>query len=669
MRYHSAAKRNICLGHVCLGTIAFYLVLWVWLAAEQVSFVSIAFIISFVITAFGAGTLTVRGLSVRSVTPISLIFVIGGLVAACGLYFLRVATPMGLELSYLVVFSCVVILMLVPSLSSNATLNKVPRCTAIELLATIYAGAATTIWCQDLFRPFIVDGVNSFSIVAWQDIFYHLSQIANLGLYDPEFKLSDVQHAFSRPSLYHYGSYMPAAIYSALTESQPLIAYTAVYVPLGLLFVYLTGFSLVYVFFGSWPALVSLSVLAAIPDPSFYGLSNWFFGYNWLQQIAPSGAYGVACAGVALFYLLVACAKQRWAIFGIGLLFVLVTAFFKVQIFVPLLMVSLFFPILFFGELSGWIRGLLGLVLIVAIFIVSLLSERISMLPSLQLDGSALIWYRSLLLEYTASGVLKTGFLVLLGDLTTSEVWQYLTFAFFVYWTTFGVVGIALFAGLILARGTVIKAVSFAPFLVAVVYLALASFITLEKNKMGMPEEFLHRHFVWAYFVVTLFSVASCSRGLLAKRFSRSRSSPSPIVKCAILATSAVFLFWPVHFSSGIQAAPVGNAPYPKLSGCVIAAAEYLRANADRADIIQDTKNNLDFRWSGLTGLRAYVTDSRGFRVPEDTERVLKQLTDQEASSAKYISYLRALGVDWLITYKPTGADAFKCGDVFVARL
>lgn len=666
----SMTERSALASAACLALLSLFFCFWASIALGRVSAPAVLAILALLPGLFGTGFVFFKFASNSGTreASFSIILVTGGLLVSIALYALRALTPLGIISSSLVIVLFLLGAGLYSFWRNRQTLaDMLPKSALPEVFAIALIGLAITFWCQDLFAPF-VEEQGEIILHAWPDTFYHLSQISIFSITDAEIPLSDVQFVLAAQGLYHYGSYTAASLFSALSNASPMAAYSSVYVPLGLLFAYLAAYGIAQEFFGSWPAFVATTVLATLPDPSFYGLGNPFFGYNWLQQIAPSGAYGVACACVALYFILKGIVETRVKTVMIGFLFVVLTALFKAQIFVPLAIASPFLAILFYGTFKTIPRAIALVLAMLAMLVTTELTQKSASVPTLRLDGSSLEWYRIVLLSFTPESSLKTAFSVLMGDENAGILRQYVTFAFFTLFSTLGVFGAALLALLFVPAAMGYKSVKFAPLLVVAIYLILASGLALEKNSIGTPEEFLHRHFVWAYFIACTFSIATLAQLAFKMAWLDMRA-----VKLALVGFGFLFLSWPLLLSTGIQSAPYLGAPYPRLSVCEVGAARFLSGTAAKSDIIHNTAYNIKFRWSGLSGLRAYITDSGGYRMPGGAQGALDTLKEFEnPSSQGPVSYLRAQGVDWLISKGPVegvGAQAFHCGDVFISKI
>lgn len=654
---------------VYLFIISLFFCIWISIALGHIFVASIITISVILLTFLGVG-ISFIGLILSPNAhkiPFAITLTTGGLLTGISLYVLRSLTPLGMAGSFYAIIAITFILgAYVYRKNQHSFLNVMPKSSLLEICTIVIFCLATTFWCLDLFTPF-VGGADEISIRVWPDTFYHLSQISIFSIYDKDIPLPDVQFVKSDQGLYHYGSYTVASLFSNLTRSSPIVAYSAVYVPLALILVYLAALGLIQEFFGAWPAFISTTVLATVPDPSFYGLKSPFFGYNWLQQIAPSGAYGVACACVALYFILKGIRENRIQHILVGFIFVVLTVFFKAQIFIPLAMFSVLAPAALYGSFKAPYRLILLAIVTLCIFCAMAISQKIAPIPSLRLDGSALDWYRSILLSFTPDGAFKTRFTAFMGDASASHVWQYSTFAVFVFFSTFGVFGITLFAMPFLSSDRASRSVRFAPLIVVFIYLALASGLALEEGKMGTPEEFLHRHFVWAYFVVTIFSVAAIAQfALRASAINMARIAP------VLLGLGVLSLWWPISLGSGIQSTPLPNAPYPTVSICEMEVARFIEENSRDTDILHDTANNVGFRWSGLTGLRAYITDSGGYRMPAGARSTLETLKVLDVASQENLDHLSDQGVDWLIsrqTVDGATSQMFQCGTLFVSKL
>lgn len=662
-------ERRAAFVPVCVSLIALFFCIWASLALGHISVRAILAICAIIAAFFGTGLSFIGVVSSAAPhkTPLSIILVSGTLLSSIALYILRSVTPLGMIAALGVVLIAALLLGAYAFRKHGYSFAEiVPKSSLLEVCTIALLGLATSFWCLDLFTPF-AQSAGEITLKVWPDAFYHLSQISMFAIYDKEFPLADVQFAGSELGLYHYGSYTAASLFTALSGAQPIIAYSAIYVPLALVLVYLAALGTIQEFFGAWPAFTATAVLATFPDASAYGLSNPFFGYNWLQQIAPSGAYGVACACIALYFILKGILENQIKLVAVGFFFVILTGLFKAQIFVPLGMSSVLIPTFFYGSFKPAHRLILLGLAAVTIFAATEISQRIAALPSLRLDGSALDWYRTVLLSFTPDGVLKRIFARALGDASGSFIRQFTTFGTFVFFSTLGVFGAALLASLFVRREKSSRALTFAPAIVVLIYLVLASFLALEQSKMGTPEEFLHRHFVWAYFSASIFSVAA-----LSQRAFNAAKARAALLKPLLLALGFVSLYWPASLSSGIQSAPYLSAPYPTLSVCEMQVIEFIENSSSDTDILHDTAYNTGFRWSGLTGLRAYITDSGGYRMPTGAARALETLKGLEIASQELADHLRAGGVDWLISRRAVdGArgQVFQCGTLYVSKL
>jgi len=654
---------------VCLFVISFFFCMWTGLAQGYISIVPILAICAIIGVCLCVG-ISFIGLVSKSdlhKTPLSIVLVSGALLSSILLYILRALTPLNMITSIAAIILFTFILGAYGYRKCVYSITKMmPKSSLLEICAISISCLATTFWCLDLLTPF-VEGADGVTLRVWPDTFYHLSQISMFSIYDQDIPLSDVQFVNSQLGLYHYGSYAIASLFSSLTDQPPMVTYSAVYVPLALVLVYLAAFGTIQEFFGAWPAFVSTTVLATFPDPSDYGLSNWFFGYNWLQQIAPSGSYGVASACLALYFILKGIVESRIILCLSGFFFVILTGLFKAQIFVPLAITSIFIMAIFCGFFKARQRfSLLGLA-ILTVFVATSISQRIAALPSLRLDFSALKSYQISLLHTTPDGTLKTVFVRIMEDASEFFIWQVTAFSVFLYCSTLGLFGVTLLVSLCLRGNKASQAVKFAPLVVGLVYLILATGLAMELTKIGMPDEFLHRHFVWAYFVVTIFSV-----GAISKRIFMAADARAIPLKPVLLGLGVLLLYWPATLSSGIQSTLYQSAPYPVLSSCEMKAVHFIEEKSHENDILHDTAYNTGFRWSGLTGLRAYITDYGGYRVPDEVGGELQTLKGLEPNSLGLINYLRTQGVDWLISRQAVeGAtlQVFQCGGLFVSKL
>ncbi len=296
-----------------------------------------------------------------------LLFSIWGFV---GIY-LRITLPMSL-----LVGSCVLLLFwgVARRFAAAYTLPPHVAVTAddsrYEAWTLLVIVAGSLLWSLNSIEGMTVRN-GQIVLAPWADFIFHAKQISGFAQFEGDPGSLHLTMAGLPQRPYHYGSYIVPALISALTGVHSMQVATSIYPVMGML---LTGAAIIVlttVLGGAGAALLASVLLFLLPDPSFWlpGVSR-FHSYFFFQQIATSGACGVATMGLAL-----ACAMRA---FQIRSLFLSVTAMivfamaghFKVQILLAYAL--FFFPFVIWS--SDWVQKSVRLACVVAFVAVFVLA-------------------------------------------------------------------------------------------------------------------------------------------------------------------------------------------------------------------------------------------------------------------------------------------------------
>jgi hypothetical protein len=165
--------------------------------------------------------------------------------------------------------------------------------------------AFTIAWCADV-APRVAHFRATGELDFWLDVLVHAGTLAQFA--SPEAIgrgmsiLADVPMA-----LYHFASYLPAALLARMTSVPVLDATLLSWIPLGMLVMACGVVALGLELGGPALAGVALMAVALVPDPARLALGNSGLGFAWLLETSPGTPYsvGVACAAIA--------ALVRWA--------------------------------------------------------------------------------------------------------------------------------------------------------------------------------------------------------------------------------------------------------------------------------------------------------------------------------------------------------------------
>lgn len=372
-----------------------------------------------------------------------------------------------------------------------------------EVLVVLLVLAGTTLWAQDLFPPSYRD--RSFVVYKpWGDSFTHASFVARLIERDSLLHIGNYEWAGQPALLYHYASYVFPACLASLGHLTAYESFAAFWTPFGILLTGLAAYVLGRALGGRGAGFAATVAVMLIPDPSFYRIGHPYYGYFWLQHVACGGAYGVAFSATALALILRGCKCDRGKWVLGGLMLGTAVIFYKSHIFLAA------FPLLLTTAILGYRRaswryrclGLAGSALLAAVGIY-FDGHRHLMLPTnLHADGSS--WYMQQLAQMLPPHGRRGLFDVYLAG---GPLWPHLGRAAVLVLVSCLGLYLLLYPAVLLI-GFVRRSVfpSDVVPLGALAILLLMTFGLARNDWFGAPDEMQHRPFVWAYFLVAVFT-------------------------------------------------------------------------------------------------------------------------------------------------------------------
>jgi hypothetical protein len=455
---------------------------------------------------------------------------------------------------------------------------------------------AATLWCTDLLGGVVSDGQNMVYPI-YVDGFFHVRQISSFAQAHGLKTISDIRMSGRSLQLYHYAIYVGPAALSFLTNSSAYTTFVSFLVPFGILLTGLAAFSLAGSVWGAWPGLAATLAVTLLPDAYQQGFGNKWLSYNFFQQAAPGGSYGVACVAIAWIFVLDGCKRAKRASVIMGYAVLLMCIAYKAQFFVANAFLLMIYPCFFLRGLRiSW--RIISAVLLASLFgFVVSLSQHLDGIPTLRLDGSWATRYVQFVINVSEPGVFKSFFRRVFAPLWESNTHLLLDLCLpgFLVLFTFGLWAVGLLLLLLLGKKRIGGAAFFLPFLVVVNYLVMSLGLAVDTNGIGRPEELLHRPFVWAYFVVVGWTGAGIYSYLIGNQPPRSRSAR---VLAAIFALASFSV--PLVCARNIQTFPAFSSMatyrmFNSVPSGLVKACLYIRKNSEIKDIIQDSEN--DPRW------------------------------------------------------------------------
>lgn len=534
-----------------------------------------------------------------------------------------------------------------------------------ELILLLLTPIVVGIWCQDFINIIETDS-GYIKIQAWQDIYYHLTQINIFSMSNGLSTIYDPQMSGSIARPYHHASYMLSSLIVGLTGVSSLHAYVIALVPVGMILAIYGAYSLSRVVFGEWPALAGSMAILLLPDAYQQGMGNPYLSYHWLIQIGPAQGYGIAAAALAMALLLTL--KDSWKINKILLAYFLVFTclLHKAHIFVPISFIALILPIIMANKIKLSKQILLFFVVSLIYIVVVSASQLINFGPTLRLNGANLMEYSSTVFNMQENGFVRSLFEINVGN---SWAQRLVIFPIYLLVITFGIYPIVY---LIQIKKVLICSnifIALLPLLTVFIYLLMSVFLEYDKTGTGAPEELHHRPFVWAYFVLVLWTSSITYITIYGNK-----SIKSGINSYVLYIFVGILALFVLFNGSGMQANRIWGKGYQTIPECYFNVAEYIKNNSYKNAIFQDSLNDKNFIWSGLIERQAYAVDAGGFREPKGLQERINFLNElNHITNIEQVSiFLKNAAIDWYITSLKGTANweinakeklVFSCGD------
>lgn len=660
---------------------------WLWLAGGTLDWKALTFLTLFLSTAWGVGHLTLRTSGMLDVSPSLKTDVphlaVGAPLLVVGSFLFSLVSPLALWIDGLVIAMVVLALLLCCLWRGHrsrpaATATTPSRADqGVDAVFLILALLITTLWCRDLLGPVRVSG-DQVQVRAWGDVYYHLSQITQMASARSLRSLQDIQMAGSHAQPYHLAGYVLPAALRDMTNQSAWVAYCGLLVPFGLLLTALTAFTMLLPVLGRPAAMVAGMALMLLPDAAQMGMGIRFLSYHWLQQVGPAAMYGVSAAAMALMMVFMACKHGRlswllWASALVGCVLLL-----KAQIFVAITYPLLILPALFFKGLSNWKRmGLLAICTLMFLATVQI-GQMSPSVPLMRLDGTGLAPYAQMLSDMQSRGALKS-WSTHMSPLASGHWWMLAAvFLPVLLLSTFGLHLFTLIWASRASRSSLPPMVIWVPWIITTTYVVMATGLALDDRHVGMPEELIHRPFVWAYFIVVTFAAGTAWHRWYKHGWPQNRTT-----RLGWIALGLLLLATPIHFGKRIQTMPSWGRGYETLPTCLHQAIVHIQQTTAPSAIILEQQGDPTFAVTALSERTSWAVNSGGYRLPAgliDRIQVVRQI-EKEPSISKALDTLAHAGVDRYIASKtsevawlrelaaPSDSVAFQCGDVTVVKV
>jgi len=421
-------------------------------------------------------------------------------------------------------------------------------------------------------------------------------------------------------------------------------------VPLGLVLLCFSAYLIASLIFGSWAGLFAAMALFLLPDAFHQGWGNLFLGqFHWLIQTSPAMPYGVACAALVFSCIFLFYKEQKICLVVIAYGLVIVTLLFKSQIFVAISLPALILPILIYQKMNVLQKSIL-IALCLAIYVgIITVANSMPNFPPIRLNGQGFIPYTHWLNEIQAPGLLKN--LLNSSLILNHRFIQVMVYIGFVLFASMGwALGIYLLVLKVLSR-KVGWPVTLFPMLIIGIYLVMALGLALNDSEVGLPEELLHRPFVWAYFILTLWTAA----GLYLLAPTSMLGGPQTYYPFALI---SLFILFPLNHYENIQGHT--QSSQIQLPICQYQSAQFIKAYLQSQEVFQDSEVDTAMILTALSAQPEFVVNFLGTKIPKLVQRRTLEIEGLRSNSdpKAIVDYMQAHQIAYF-TVSPTSKLAW----------
>jgi hypothetical protein len=626
----------------CLA-ISTFLVVWITLASGSLNPRSAVFLFFLPWVLLRAGGIITAALRLPSFFALD--FLLGVAVVSVGVMAWKIFVPFSLWIALIVLLIAVAG---IPKLLPHHQRDPV---STLGLLSVIASLAAATAWCQDLILPTSsVQGGIVFK--PWKDFFLHATIVARSVGDQTLYQVGNFEWKGFPAIIYHYASYSLA---SCLAKVGRLPAYDTVvgfWAPFGSFLTGLASYALGRVIWSQGAGLAALVAVFLIPDGAMLTIAHPFYGYFWLQHIAPGGLYGVAIAGTALILIMQGMREERRVWIVSGVVVAALVALFKVHIFAAA------FPLLFSFAILAWpprkrLQWLVLGVCVAAGAALLTLANYFHVGPGVHFDFSGGAWYWKVLANRASGTHVESWYQIFnIAHPFPSHLAQAIGLLLVNALGIFAVVAPLVW---LLAVWCKTWQASEGISVAAVAILLLMTFGLSGNAMLGNPDELIHRPFVWAYWLV-----GSLTGGhLFSMAVGRRRQPPTWTVAVGILALMLV----PVWYGSGLERGKWSGAGAHsglRVDRGLVDCAHYIRGQPPTNAVAQDSRLDDELPILGGLGERPsfaarpkfWMRVSKAFRESSYQDQLRRLQSLQQATNVPDLQRsVRETGIRWYVVH------------------
>jgi hypothetical protein len=624
----------------CLA-ISIFLVVWITLASGSFNLRSAVFLLVLPwVLLRGGGIITA---ALRLPSFFALDFLLGVAIVSVGVMAWKIFVPLSLWVLL------IILLIAVAGIPKFLPDHQRDPVSALQLLSVIASLAAATGWSQDLILPTSsVEGGIVFK--PWSDFFVHATIVARSLGDQTLYQVGNFEWKGFPAGIYHFASYSLALCLAKVAHVPAYDTVVGFWAPFGSFLTGLASYALGRAIWGQGAGLAALVAVLLIPDGAMLDLAHPYYGYFWLQHVAPGGLYGVAIAGTALILILQGArdAQRVWILSGV-LLGALV-ALFKVHI------LAAAFPLLFSFAILAWPprrrrRWLVLSICIAAGVALIALANHFRVGLNIRLDFSGGAWYWKLLANKANATPVESWYRVFAtGHPFPSHLAQAIGLLLL---SAFGIfAALAPLTWLLAVQRKTWQASD----AISVAAVAILLLMTFGLNGNVASSEFMHRPFVWAYWLVASLT-AGRFFSMAAERW------PQPSILATVISVLALMLV-PIRSGSGLERSKTSGPDTfsnLRLDQGLIDCASYIRRQPPADAVVQDSHldellilGGLSERRSFIARVKMWMIISQAFRKsPYTYQEQLRKLQNlQQATNVQDLQRsVRETGIRWYVIH------------------
>lgn len=622
--------------------ISVFLIVWITLASKSLNFGTFIFLLALPWVLLRAGGIVTAAL--RFPSFFALDFLLGVTVVSVAVMSWKYFVPLSLWVLL------VVLLIAVATIPKLFPRHQRDSLSALGLLSVVVSLVAATGWSQDLILPTISSN-GSVIFKPWSDFFIHATFVARSLGTETLLQVGNYEWKGFPAIFYHYASY---SIPICLAKVGSLPAYDTVvgfWTPFGSFLTGLSSYALGRVFWSQAAGITALVATFLIPDLGLLNIAHPIYGYFWLQHAAPGGLYAVAVAGVALILIFQGVRDGRRVWIASGIVMGAFIVFFKIQIFAAAFPLLVSFAIVGWPPRKQWQWLILGGCVAVGVALLPL-ANRFYVGPNVQFDLSGSVWYWQVLAKL-ANGTPVGSWYRVFNDAHPfpSHLPQAIGLLLINALGIFAIIAPLLW--LFVAFRKMWQA-SEGISLAALAILLLMTFGMGGTGTSDNAHEFIHRPFVWAYWLVGSLAAGRLFAILAARR-------PQLWIQ-GVVVSAIILILVPVCYGSGLQRGKgsVGNVRSSiHVDRGLIDCARYIRNQPPADAIVEDSQldkflivGGLSDRPSFAARVDEWTRQSKAFRESGYQEQLAKLQRLQQATTIPDLQRsVRETGIRWYVAH------------------